>query len=177
MLRELRGPPPAHGGGDDAEVVRGREAVLQRLTGRQHQGGETPGSRQCSSSWYIAGVGRGEQPVHRHLHTGARRGSRLLSGILQKREIHSVIRQGEILDTQDHNNRLQSVCLLNTTRLRQDSLVKLWELSTSRCLIAYTGAGTTGKQEHQAQAVFNHTEDYVMFPDEATTSLCCWDAR
>jgi len=59
----------------------------------------------------------------------------------------------------------------------KDSLVKLWELSTSRCLIAYTGAGTTGKQEHRAQAVFNHTEDYVMFPDEATTSLCCWDSR
>lgn len=59
----------------------------------------------------------------------------------------------------------------------KDSLVKLWELSTSRCLIAYTGAGTTGKQEHKAQAVFNHTEDYVMFPDEATTSLCCWNSR
>jgi len=59
----------------------------------------------------------------------------------------------------------------------KDSLVKLWELSTSRCLIAYTGAGTTGKQENQAQAVFNHSEDYVMFPDEATTSLCCWDSR
>lgn len=32
-------------------------------------------------------------------------------------------------------------------------------------------------QEHRAQAVFNHSEDYVMFPDEATTSLCCWDSR
>ena len=53
----------------------------------------------------------------------------------------------------------------------------MWELSTSRCLIAYTGAGTTGKQENMAQAVFNHTEDYVMFPDEATTSLCAWDSR
>ncbi|XP_013388489.1 cleavage stimulation factor subunit 1 [Lingula anatina] len=59
----------------------------------------------------------------------------------------------------------------------KDSLVKLWELSTSRCLIAYTGAGTTGKMEHRTQAVFNHTEDYVLFPDEATTSLCCWDSR
>lgn len=59
----------------------------------------------------------------------------------------------------------------------KDSLVKLWELSTSRCLIAYTGAGSTGKQEYSAQAVFNHSEDYVMFPDEATTSLCAWDAR
>lgn len=59
----------------------------------------------------------------------------------------------------------------------KDSQVKLWELSTSRCLIAYTGAGTTGKQEHRAQAVLNHTEDYVMFPDEATTSLCAWNSR
>jgi len=59
----------------------------------------------------------------------------------------------------------------------KDSLVKLWELSTSRCLIAYTGAGTTGKQMLSAQAIFNYTEDYVMFPDEATTSLCCWDSR
>ena len=64
-----------------------------------------------------------------------------------------------------------------TDAFLQDSLVKLWELSTSRCLIAYTGAGTTGKQENQAQAVFNHSEDFVMFPDEATTSLCCWDSR
>ena len=34
-----------------------------------------------------------------------------------------------------------------------------------------------GKQEHKAQAVFNHTEDYVLFPDEATTSLCAWNSR
>ena len=46
----------------------------------------------------------------------------------------------------------------------KDSLVKLWELSTARCLIAYTGAGTTGKQEHRSQAVFNHTEDYGKSP-------------
>uniref|UniRef100_A0A0K8TM82 Cleavage stimulation factor subunit 1 n=1 Tax=Tabanus bromius TaxID=304241 RepID=A0A0K8TM82_TABBR len=59
----------------------------------------------------------------------------------------------------------------------KDSVVKLHELSTSRCLIAYTGAGTTGKQEHNTQAVFNHTEDYVLFPDEATTSLCSWNSR
>jgi cleavage stimulation factor subunit 1 len=59
----------------------------------------------------------------------------------------------------------------------KDSLIKLWELSTNRCLIAYTGAGATGKQEFPSQAVFNHTEDYVMFPDEMTTSLCCWDSR
>lgn len=84
--------------------------------------------------------------------------------------------------TQAHDG--QEVCSVQFTRngkyllsSGKDSLVKLWELSTSRCLIAYTGAGTTGKQEHRAQAVFNHTEDYVMFPDEATTSLCAWNSR
>ena len=42
----------------------------------------------------------------------------------------------------------------------KDSVVKLWELSTSRCLISYTGAGTLGLHTHRANAVFNHTEDY-----------------
>eukprot|EP00057_Strongylocentrotus_purpuratus_P032508 XP_787885.3 PREDICTED: cleavage stimulation factor subunit 1 [Strongylocentrotus purpuratus] len=58
----------------------------------------------------------------------------------------------------------------------KDSLVKLWEIGTSRTLITYTGAGS----EHMkttTQAVFNHTEDYVFFPDEKTLSLCCWDSR
>lgn len=59
----------------------------------------------------------------------------------------------------------------------KDSLVKLWELSTSRCLIAYTGAGATGKMTQRVNAVFNHTEDYVFFPDEKTVSLCCWNSR
>ena len=45
----------------------------------------------------------------------------------------------------------------------KDSLVKLWELSTNRCLIVYTGAGATGKMDHRTQAVFNHTEDYGQF--------------
>ncbi|CAL8095716.1 unnamed protein product [Calicophoron daubneyi] len=59
----------------------------------------------------------------------------------------------------------------------KDSAVKLWELATGRCLITYTGAGTVGHQTHRSMAVFNHTEDYVLFPDEATKSLCCWDSR
>ncbi|XP_059486358.1 cleavage stimulation factor subunit 1 [Neocloeon triangulifer] len=78
-------------------------------------------------------------------------------------------------------NEVSSICFTRNGKYLlssgMDSLIKLWELSTSRCLIAYTGAGTTGKQEHRAQAVFNHTEDYVMFPDEATTSLCVWNSR
>ncbi|PAA58369.1 hypothetical protein BOX15_Mlig008640g4, partial [Macrostomum lignano] len=59
----------------------------------------------------------------------------------------------------------------------KDSQVKLWELSTGRPLITYTGAGASGRQSHRTNAVFNHTEDFVMFPDEATKSLCCWDSR
>uniref|UniRef100_A0A915AYT7 Cleavage stimulation factor 50 kDa subunit n=2 Tax=Ascarididae TaxID=6250 RepID=A0A915AYT7_PARUN len=58
-----------------------------------------------------------------------------------------------------------------------DSIVKLWELSTNRCLIAYTGAGATGAQEYPIHASFNHNEDYVLFPDEKSGSLCSWDAR
>lgn len=58
-----------------------------------------------------------------------------------------------------------------------DSMVKLWELSTNRCLIVYTGAGVTGAMTQPTTACFNHTEDYVLFPDEKTTSLCCWDSR
>lgn len=58
-----------------------------------------------------------------------------------------------------------------------DSTCKLWELSTNRCLIGYTGAGSTGKQEFSIQATFNHNEDFVMFPDEKSGSLCSWDSR
>ncbi|CAF0921688.1 unnamed protein product [Rotaria sordida] len=59
----------------------------------------------------------------------------------------------------------------------KDSQVRLWELSTARCLIHYTGAGTLAKQEHRATCVFNHTEDYILYPDEKATSLCCWNSR
>lgn len=44
-----------------------------------------------------------------------------------------------------------------------DSVLKLWELSTNRCLIAYTGAGATGAQEFPIHAAFNHNEDYGKF--------------
>ncbi|CAD5212263.1 unnamed protein product [Bursaphelenchus okinawaensis] len=58
-----------------------------------------------------------------------------------------------------------------------DSTCKLWELSTNRCLIAYTGAGSTGPQEFPQKADFNHNEDYVMFPDEKSGSMCAWESR
>ncbi|XP_069402945.1 cleavage stimulation factor subunit 1 isoform X2 [Ovis canadensis] len=59
----------------------------------------------------------------------------------------------------------------------KDSVAKLWEISTGRTLVRYTGAGLSGRQVHRTQAVFNHTEDYVLLPDERTISLCCWDSR
>ncbi|KAI4469043.1 cleavage stimulation factor subunit 1 [Holotrichia oblita] len=58
----------------------------------------------------------------------------------------------------------------------KNSICKLWELTTSRCLIAYR-CWNDRKTRILAQAVFNHTEDYVLFPDEATTSLCAWNSR
>nr|XP_006235743.3 cleavage stimulation factor subunit 1 isoform X1 [Rattus norvegicus] len=59
----------------------------------------------------------------------------------------------------------------------KDSVAKLWEISTGRTLVRYTGAGLSGRQVHRTQAVFNHTEDYILLPDERTISLCCWDSR
>jgi len=79
-------------------------------------------------------------------------------------------------------NRVFSVCFSKNGKYLlssgQESGVKLWELSMSRCLIAYTGAGTQGVlQQFPARAVFSHTEDYVLFPDEKSNSLCSWDSR
>ena len=47
----------------------------------------------------------------------------------------------------------------------------------SPCSVHIHWTLSSGRQEHSAHAMFNHTEDFVMFPDEATTSLCAWDAR
>lgn len=44
-------------------------------------------------------------------------------------------------------------------------------------VIPVAGAGLSGRQMHRTQGVFNHTEDYVLLPDERTISLCCWDSR
>nr|KAF6471026.1 cleavage stimulation factor subunit 1 [Molossus molossus] len=59
----------------------------------------------------------------------------------------------------------------------KDSVAKLWELSTGRTLVRYTGAGLSGRQVHRTQAVSHHTEDYVLLPHERTISLCCRDSR
>ncbi|KAL1242481.1 hypothetical protein TSPI_00035 [Trichinella spiralis] len=59
----------------------------------------------------------------------------------------------------------------------RDGVVKLWELRANRCLIIYTGASSTGLERHRIQAVFNHNEDYVLYPEEHSNSLCSWDSR
>ena len=36
--------------------------------------------------------------------------------------------------------------------------------------IGDTGAGSAGKQEKRTQAIFNHTEDYVLYPGNSFLS-------
>ena len=59
----------------------------------------------------------------------------------------------------------------------KDSLVKLWEMSMCSCLMLYEGATSSSSKNHRAQAIFNHTEDFVLFPDCRNTSLHNWNAR
>ena len=49
----------------------------------------------------------------------------------------------------------------------KDSLIKLWELSTNRCLIAYTGAGATGKQVCHLPKIITST---LYFKESLSTS-------
>jgi len=78
----------------------------------------------------------------------------------------------------------EAVCSVEFTRNAKyllssgkDSIVRLWELASGRPILVYTGAELSGKQQHRAQAHFNHTEDYVVFPCERSVSLCCWNSR
>lgn len=59
----------------------------------------------------------------------------------------------------------------------KDHLVKLWEISMASCLQAYQGASSSSTKNHRAQAIFNHTEDYILFPDSRNTNLHSWNAR
>jgi len=59
----------------------------------------------------------------------------------------------------------------------KDSLVKLWEMSMCSCLMLYEGATNSSSKNHRAQAVFNHTEDFVLFPDCRNIQLHSWNAR
>ncbi|MEQ2242688.1 cleavage stimulation factor, 3' pre-RNA, subunit 1 [Ilyodon furcidens] len=50
-------------------------------------------------------------------------------------------------------------------------------LDQDMCGLYVSGAGLSGRQMHRTQGAFNHTEDYVLLPDDRTISLCCWDSR
>lgn len=57
----------------------------------------------------------------------------------------------------------------------RDANAKLWELSTGRCINTY-GGGILHNNNH-SPAIFNYTEDFVMFPDDKNMAIGCWDSR
>jgi len=57
----------------------------------------------------------------------------------------------------------------------RDGTAKLWELSTGRVINTYGGAVV--HQNNHCPAVFNFTEDFVMFPDDKNIAVGCWDSR
>lgn len=57
----------------------------------------------------------------------------------------------------------------------KDATVKLWELSQGRAINTYEGANIHAN--NHAAAIFNHTEDFVLFPDDKNMSIACWDSR
>ncbi|XP_020916924.1 cleavage stimulation factor subunit 1 [Exaiptasia diaphana] len=56
----------------------------------------------------------------------------------------------------------------------KDNIVFLWELSTGRAVNMYTGAAMSN---YRTQAVFNHTEDFILVADEKNKSISCWNTR
>ncbi len=46
----------------------------------------------------------------------------------------------------------------------KDSICRLWEISTGRPILTYTGAELSGRNMHRSNACFNHTEEHVLFP-------------
>ncbi|XP_019163947.1 PREDICTED: cleavage stimulation factor subunit 50-like isoform X2 [Ipomoea nil] len=54
----------------------------------------------------------------------------------------------------------------------KDSSVKLWEVGTGRLAKQYLGAVHT---KSQFQAVFNHTEEFVLSIDESSNEIVVWD--
>lgn len=59
----------------------------------------------------------------------------------------------------------------------KDTQVKLWEMSMCSCLMVYDGATSSSSKNHRAQAIFNHTEDYILLPDCRNTNLHNWSSR
>lgn len=59
----------------------------------------------------------------------------------------------------------------------KDTQVKLWEMSMCSCLMVYDGTTSSTSKNHRAQAIFNHTEDYILLPDCRNTNMYNWNAR
>jgi len=84
----------------------------------------------------------------------------------------------------------------------KDSICRLWEISTGRPILTYTGAELSGRNMHRSNACFNHTEEHVLFPcmyffiikfyfhvsyfslikyrkilGEKNISMCAWNSR
>lgn len=59
----------------------------------------------------------------------------------------------------------------------KDHLVKLWDISMSSCLLAYQGASNNPQKKHRAQATFNHSEEFILFPDSRNTTMHVWNSR
>jgi len=57
----------------------------------------------------------------------------------------------------------------------KDSTAKLWELSSGRAINTYGGAVI--HNNNHSPAVFNYTEDFVLYPDDKNMSIGCWDSR
>lgn len=59
----------------------------------------------------------------------------------------------------------------------KDSVIKLWEMNMCSCLMLYEGAPSSSSKNFRAQSIFNHTEDYILYPDSRNTQLHSWNAR
>lgn len=57
----------------------------------------------------------------------------------------------------------------------KDGSCRLWELSTARQITMYRNANI--HPTNKVSAVFNHTEDFVLFVDDKNMSIACWDSR
>ncbi|XP_024024315.1 cleavage stimulation factor subunit 50-like [Morus notabilis] len=69
-----------------------------------------------------------------------------------------------------HNMQILAWFILSCGK---DSSVKLWEVGIGRLVKQYPGATQT---QSRCQAVFNHTEDFVLCIDGLNNEIVVWDA-
>lgn len=70
-----------------------------------------------------------------------------------------------------------SVCFTKDQRYvlscGKDSVVRLWDVGSGRQVKQYVGAE---HEQMRCQAVFNHTEEFVLCVDESNSEIVAWDA-